>query len=66
MGYSMSSGENKEYNIPAKATITDTDIDAMTKLLSEITQQAEEMKQLRRLMQSKDAQIMNLDIITEE
>jgi len=38
----------------------------MTGLLSQITQQMEEMKKLRRLMQSKHSRIMNLDIITEE
>ena len=62
----MSSGDKKEHDIQAKAPLRDTDIDAMTGLLSQITQQVEEMKQLRRLMQSKDTQIMNLDIITEE
>jgi hypothetical protein len=62
----MSSRGKKEYDIQAGAPLPDTDIDAMTKLLSQITQQVEEMKHLRRLMQSKDAQIINLDIITEE
>ncbi len=62
----MSSGGKKENAIPANTPLTDTDIDAMTRLLSEITRQMEEMKQLRKLMQSKDPNIMNLDIITEE
>jgi hypothetical protein len=62
----MSSGGKKADNIPANAPLKDTDIEAMTRLLSKITQQVEEMRQSRRLMQSKDAQIMNLDIITEE
>jgi hypothetical protein len=62
----MSSGEKKEDNSPVNAPLKDTDVEIMTRLLSQITQQVEEMRQRRRLMQSKDAQIMNLDIITEE
>ncbi|MDD5700596.1 MAG: hypothetical protein PHU23_00985 [Dehalococcoidales bacterium] len=62
----MSSGDKKEHYIPADAPLIDNNIDSMTRLLSEITRQVEEMKQLRRLMQSKDTQIINLDIITEE
>jgi uncharacterized membrane protein YgaE (UPF0421/DUF939 family) len=62
----MSSDEKKENDLPADAPLADTDIDSMTRLLSQIIQQVEEMKQLRRLMQSKDIQMMNLDIITEE
>jgi len=62
----MSSGGKKEDNISANTPPIDTDIDVMTRLLSQITQQVEEMKKRRRLTQSKDPSIMNLDIITEE
>ena len=56
----------KDDDIPANLPLRDTDLEAMTRLLSEITQQMEEMKRRRKLMQSKDTSIMNLDIITEE
>jgi len=61
----MVSNEN-ESDISANKPLADTDNDAMIQLLSQITRQVEEMKQQRRLMQSKDAQILDLDIITEE
>ena len=62
----MSTGDNKEHGLQPGASPNDINIEVMTKLLSQITQQVEEMKKLRQLMQSKDSKIANLDIVTEE
>jgi hypothetical protein len=61
--FNMVSNE-KERDISANKSLADAD--AMIQLLSQITRQVEEMRQQRRLMQAKDSQILDLDIINEE